>query len=92
MVTVTLGYGATLLAGLLGTCALVHRMWVGRIKPAQQDAKTAAGVQDRLYRMTYGVVCFALFFSFIGTVLGGLWADDSWGRFGDGIPKKMGLL
>ena len=92
VVTVTLGYGATLLAGLLGTCALVHRMWVGRLKPAQQDAKTAAGVQDRLYRMTYGVVCFALFFSFIGTVLGGLWADDSWGRFWGWDPKENGAL
>jgi ABC-type transport system involved in cytochrome c biogenesis permease subunit len=92
VVTVTLGYGATLLAGLLGTCALVHRMWVGRIKSAQQDAKTAARVQDRLYRMTYGVVCFALFFSFIGTVLGGLWADDSWGRFWGWDPKENGAL
>ena len=92
VVTVTLGYGATLLAGLLGSCALVHRMWVGRIKPAQQDTKTAAGVQDRLYRMTYGVVCFALFFSFIGTVLGGLWADDSWGRFWGWDPKENGAL
>ena len=92
VVTVTLGYGATLLAGLLGTCALVHRMWVGRFKPAQHDANTAAGVQDRLYRMTYGVVCFALFFSFIGTVLGGLWADDSWGRFWGWDPKENGAL
>lgn len=92
VVTVTLGYGATLLAGLLGTCALVHRMWVSRIQPAQQDARTAAGVQDRLYRMTYGVVCFALFFSFIGTVLGGLWADDSWGRFWGWDPKENGAL
>ena len=92
VVTVTLGYGATLLAGLLGTCALVHRMWVRRLKPTQQDAKTAGRVQDRLYRMTYGVVCFALFFSFIGTVLGGLWADDSWGRFWGWDPKENGAL
>ena len=49
-------------------------------------------VQDRLYRMTYGVVCFALFFSFIGTVLGGLWADDSWGRFWGWDPKENGAL
>ena len=92
VVTVTLGYGATLLAGLLGTCALVHRMWVRRLKSTQQDSKTAARVQDRLYRMTYGVVCFALFFSFIGTVLGGLWADDSWGRFWGWDPKENGAL
>jgi ABC-type transport system involved in cytochrome c biogenesis permease subunit len=49
-------------------------------------------VQDDLYRMTYGVVCFALFFSFIGTVLGGLWADDSWGRFWGWDPKENGAL
>lgn len=42
--------------------------------------------------MTYGTVCFALFFSFIGTVLGGLWADDSWGRFWGWDPKENGAL
>jgi ABC-type transport system involved in cytochrome c biogenesis permease subunit len=90
VVTVTLGYGATFLAGMLGTCAIVHRIWthVGR----RGDADAARQVQDRLYRMTYGVVCFALFFSFIGTVLGGLWADDSWGRFWGWDPKENGAL
>jgi Cytochrome C assembly protein. len=43
---------------------------------------------DSLARMTYGVVCFATLFSFVGTVLGGIWADQSWGRSGAGIPKK----
>jgi len=42
--------------------------------------------------MTYGTVCFATFFSFIGTVLGGLWADDSWGRFWGWDPKENGAL
>ena len=42
--------------------------------------------------MTYGVVCFAIFFSFWGTVLGGLWADDSWGRFWGWDPKENGAL
>jgi cytochrome c biogenesis factor len=42
--------------------------------------------------MAYGVVCFALFFSFIGTVLGGIWADQSWGRFWGWDPKENGAL
>jgi hypothetical protein len=42
--------------------------------------------------MTYGTLCFAIFFSFIGTVLGGLWADDSWGRFWGWDPKENGAL
>ena len=90
VVTVTLGYGATFLAGLLGTCAIVHRAWSDRRGAAA--GADAMAVQDRLYRMTYGVVCFALFFSFIGTVLGGLWADDSWGRFWGWDPKENGAL
>jgi hypothetical protein len=43
-------------------------------------------------RMIYGTLCFALFFSFFGTVLGGLWADDSWGRFWGWDPKENGAL
>ena len=42
--------------------------------------------------MIYGTVCFAIFFSFFGTVLGGLWADDSWGRFWGWDPKENGAL
>ena len=38
------------------------------------------------------MVCFALLFSFFGTVLGGLWADDSWGRFWGWDPKENGAL
>ena len=45
-----------------------------------------------LSRMIYGTVCFGIFFSFVGTVLGGLWADDSWGRFWGWDPKENGAL
>ena len=45
-----------------------------------------------LARMTYGVVCFATFFSFVGTVLGGIWADQSWGRFWGWDPKENGAV
>ncbi len=93
VITVTLGYGATFLAGMLGTCAIVHRIWSGWRGAGRPDtADRSRRIQDRLYRMTYGVVCFALFFSFIGTVLGGLWADDSWGRFWGWDPKENGAL
>jgi hypothetical protein len=42
--------------------------------------------------MTYGVVCFATLFSFVGTVLGGIWADQSWGRFWGWDPKENGAV
>ena len=92
VITVTLGYGATFLAGVLGIFSIVHRI-AGRWTASTPEQRLAARQnEDQLYRMTYGVVCFALFFSFIGTVLGGLWADDSWGRFWGWDPKENGAL
>ena len=37
-------------------------------------------------------LCFATLFSFFGTVLGGIWADQSWGRFWGWDPKENGAL
>lgn len=93
VITVTAGYAVTFLAGFIGVCALVHRMATGydRFKPEERP-KQSQDFQQILYRMTYGVICFAIFFSFIGTVLGGLWADDSWGRFWGWDPKENGAL
>jgi cytochrome c biogenesis factor len=45
-----------------------------------------------LARSVYGLVCFATLFSFLGTVLGGIWADQSWGRFWGWDPKENGAL
>jgi ABC-type transport system involved in cytochrome c biogenesis permease subunit len=87
VVTVTLGYGATFLAGVLGILSIAKLAWAG-----PDPSAAARREQEELHRMTYGVVCFALFFSFIGTVLGGLWADDSWGRFWGWDPKENGAL
>ena len=45
-----------------------------------------------LNKMVYGILCFAMLFSFVGTVLGGIWADQSWGRFWGWDPKENGAL
>jgi cytochrome c biogenesis factor len=42
--------------------------------------------------MVYGVVCFGLLFSIVGTILGGVWANESWGRFWGWDPKENGAL
>jgi ABC-type transport system involved in cytochrome c biogenesis permease subunit len=80
---VTTGYSATLFAGLLGIMYVVR----GVLTPSQD-----AALAKETARMIYGTVCFAIFFSFFGTVLGGLWADDSWGRFWGWDPKENGAL
>ncbi len=88
---ITLGYAATFFAGFIAIYALIHRIVALRFaSPANRTA--LMGEQRILYKLCYGIVCFGLFFSFIGTVLGGLWADDSWGRFWGWDPKENGAL
>ena len=45
-----------------------------------------------LIRKIYGIVCFAILFSVVGTILGGIWADQSWGRFWGWDPKENGAV
>jgi cytochrome c biogenesis factor len=59
-------------------------------KVGKVEANTNLG--KALAKMVYAIVCFATLFSFIGTVLGGIWADQSWGRFWGWDPKENGAL
>ena len=83
VVAVTTGYSAMFLAGMLAMIYIVRGVFTRSLK--KQTA-------DSLARMTYGVVCFATLFSFVGTVLGGIWADQSWGRFWGWDPKENGAV
>jgi ABC-type transport system involved in cytochrome c biogenesis permease subunit len=59
---------------------------------ARSNDKPAESNADMISRMVYGIVCFATLFSFTGTVLGGIWADQSWGRFWGWDPKENGAV
>ncbi|HUR57933.1 MAG TPA: cytochrome c biogenesis protein CcsA [Opitutaceae bacterium] len=83
VVIVASGYAATFLAGFLALIYIVRGVFTRSL-----DKATA----DSLARMVYGIVCFATLFSFTGTVLGGIWADQSWGRFWGWDPKENGAL
>jgi ABC-type transport system involved in cytochrome c biogenesis permease subunit len=83
VVLVTLGYTATFVAGFIGTLFILMGLFSPQLTKENRR---------NMYRMMYGTVCFGIFFSFIGTVLGGLWADDSWGRFWGWDPKENGAL
>jgi ABC-type transport system involved in cytochrome c biogenesis permease subunit len=50
------------------------------------------GASKDMSNLVYGVVCFAVLLSFVGTVLGGIWADQSWGRFWGWDPKENGAI
>ncbi len=83
VVCVTLGYASTFLAGFLALTYIVR----GAFTPSLDR-----GTAQSLSRMVYGIVCFATLFSFVGTILGGIWADQSWGRFWGWDPKENGAL
>jgi len=83
VVVVTLGYSATFVAGFLAVLYVLRGFF--------STSLTADGAKA-LARMVYGVTCFAMLFSFVGTVLGGIWADQSWGRFWGWDPKENGAL
>jgi len=83
VVAVTLGYASTFVAGFLAIIYILRGLFTTTLM-----AETAKS----LARMVYGIVCFATLFSFVGTVLGGIWADQSWGRFWGWDPKENGAL
>ncbi len=83
VVVITLGYASTFLAGFLGIVFVLRGLFTRSL---------SADEQRNLTRMIYGIVCFATLFSFVGTILGGIWADQSWGRFWGWDPKENGAL
>jgi len=124
VVTVTLGYASTFLAGFLAIVYVILGLFTKRLTQPL-DTKAAIGltaiaavaapviaapviglavgkglsseigkmeIGKIIAKMVYGIVCFATLFSFVGTVLGGIWADQSWGRFWGWDPKENGAL
>ena len=83
VVVITLGYSAMFLAGALGIAFIFQGLLSKRFT---KDAARSLGT------MVYGITCFATLFSLVGTILGGIWADQSWGRFWGWDPKENGAL
>ncbi len=83
VVTITLGYSASFMAGFIALVYLFRAILSSGV-----DEKSAVSAE----RTVFGVLCFTLLFSFVGTVLGGVWADQSWGRFWGWDPKENGAL
>ncbi len=79
---INVGYAAGMLAA-----GIAHVYVFGRVFGFKRDDRD---FYRSLTRMVYGVTCFGLLFAFIGTVLGGIWANYSWGRFWGWDPKENG--
>ena len=79
VLTITLSYAAFALALVIGHIAL------GTVIAGKRPA---ASLYNYLYRvLQVGVLLLAM-----GTILGGVWANYSWGRFWDWDPKEVWAL
>jgi len=83
VVIVTLGYAATFVAGIIGMIYVIRGVFTRHVTKEMGKAFSS---------MVFAIVCFGALFSFVGTVLGGIWADQSWGRFWGWDPKENGAL
>ncbi len=79
---INVGYAAGMLAA-----GIAHVYVLSRLFNFKRDDRD---FYRSLTRMVYGVTCFGLLFAFVGTVLGGIWANYSWGRFWGWDPKENG--
>ena len=81
---VTIGYSATLIASGIAHVAVIASLFGWR--------RSDADFHRSVTKATYGTLAFALVFSTVGTILGGIWANESWGRFWGWDPKENGAL
>ena len=75
---ITIGYGVCLITSLCAHYYLVQKILNRENGQLLKNIKTLA--------------ILSLLFTTVGTVLGGLWADQSWGRFWGWDPKENGAL
>ena len=80
VITITLGYSRR-----VADRGLVARLSVDAGARARQWRQN---VPPRADRAVYGGICLTLFLSLVGTVLGGIWANYSWGASGAGTRRK----
>lgn len=103
VVVITLGYTANFAAGFLAIAFVLLGVFSKLLRLPVREAEAAvagngpaaverATIGQALQKMVYAIICFATLFSFAGTVLGGIWADQSWGRFWGWDPKENGAL
>jgi ABC-type transport system involved in cytochrome c biogenesis permease subunit len=83
VLTVTMGYVATLVLGIIAIIYLI----AGVFTPTLDKS-----LSKTLGMMMYGTCCFAMLLSFFGTTSGGIWGDQSWGRFWGWDPKENGAV
>lgn len=81
VISITAGYGSACAAGIIGHVYLLQKLF-----------KKNKQVLQSTFNTLIGILGLALTLTFLGTNLGGIWADQSWGRFWGWDPKENGAL
>ncbi len=79
---ITAGYAICCAAGVLAHVFLIQAV----VKPKDRAAL------EKTFRYVFIVLGFGLTLTLFGTAMGGIWADQSWGRFWGWDPKENGAL
>jgi cytochrome c-type biogenesis protein CcsB len=88
VLTITLSYGAFMLAMGISNVTLFGFLQASRSGLTEARSQRIALLNQLSYRsLMFGTVLLAA-----GTILGGIWADYSWGRFWGWDPKEVWAL
>lgn len=82
VITIILGYAGIVLSGFIGHVYILQKI----SQPHKKE------MLKNTFQSIYSIQAFGIIFTFLGTVLGGIWADQSWGRFWGWDPKENGAL
>jgi len=96
VLSITTGYAGVCVAGILGHVYILQGLRRNGVTPHfDQQAGSKMGcdpIMEKIYRTLLGVLGFGFTMTVLGTTLGGIWADQSWGRFWGWDPKENGAL
>ena len=82
VITITVGFAGIVISGIIGHVYVFQMFFAGGRKDMLKNT----------FQSIYATQAFGLIFTFLGTVMGGMWADQSWGRFWGWDPKENGAL
>ncbi len=82
VICITIGYAVCFITSIIAHYYLVVKLVSPIKKNLLKQLKTAVKT----------LIIISLLFTTIGTILGGIWADQSWGRFWGWDPKENGAL
>ena len=91
VISIVGGYGTAMLAWALGAAAL-FAFTVGKYTTDESGAVVPPAITSTLSRLMYMCIPATIWLLAIGIILGGLWADVSWGRFWSWDRKEVWAL